>query len=153
MLDDKDETRQRQNQTSEPRRLDPTSNHFGDLITADHKILNLDGEGTHDHPNALIVQDGHSYWIQSYLTKTEDAAERASCLRKYSCLHSKSQDSSQAIQGSSKRVRIVSPFQILSGSTRKRRNSSGDGSKVVYSTDGGTVRSNVIATCATCTTR
>ena len=55
-------------QTSETHRGDLTS--IGDLITADHKILNLDEESRHDHPNALIVQGGYSYWIQ------KDAAEQ-----------------------------------------------------------------------------
>ena len=38
----------------------PTS--LSDLIAADDKILNRDGEG-HDTRNAFIVQDGHSYWL------------------------------------------------------------------------------------------
>ena len=41
---------------------------LGDLITTDHKILNLDDESRHVRPNALIVQDGYSFWLQSYPT-------------------------------------------------------------------------------------
>ena len=47
----------------------PTS--FGELATADNNNSNLDGESRHDHGNALIVQHGHSCWLQSYPTEKE----------------------------------------------------------------------------------
>ena len=49
-----------------PRRADglspPTT--LGDLITANHKILNLDDSSRNDHRNAVIVRDGYSYWLR-----------------------------------------------------------------------------------------
>ena len=52
-----------------------------DLLTADHNILNLVDESRRGHQNALIVQDGYSYWSQSYPTKGNAAQETSSCLR------------------------------------------------------------------------
>ena len=51
------------------KRAEPTT--LGELIAAHHKILNLDDESRHGHWNALIVQDGYSYWSQSHRTKTQ----------------------------------------------------------------------------------
>ena len=52
----------------------PTS--FGDLITADHRILNLDDESSNDHQNSLIAQDEYSNWLKN-ATNAKDAAEKA----------------------------------------------------------------------------
>ena len=59
----------------------------------------------HDQRNALIAQDGCSYWLQRYPSKRKDAAATASCLRR--CLRSKSQEEfALTFQvNSSKRVR------------------------------------------------
>ena len=74
----------------------PPSTTLGELTAADHKILDLDGKSRNNHRNALIVQDGYSYGLQSYPTKTKDPRETASCLRR----------STQTIQwSSSERVR------------------------------------------------
>ena len=48
-----------QKHTSETRRWELISNF------ADRKILNLDDESRNDHPNAIIVQDGYTCWLQS----------------------------------------------------------------------------------------
>ena len=42
---------------------------FGQLLTVGNKILNLVDESRKDHRNALIVQDGYSYWSHGSLTK------------------------------------------------------------------------------------
>ena len=67
--DDTDHTRQMQKLTSETRRWDPTSHHIRRAVTAEHKSMNVDDEPRNDHRNDLIVQDGNSSWLQSYLTK------------------------------------------------------------------------------------
>ena len=43
--------------------------HFGDLITADHKILSKESESRNNHRHAVVVQDLATQWIQSYTCK------------------------------------------------------------------------------------
>ena len=60
------------------------STKVGDLITADHKILNVENESRCGHRNALIVQDDFTNWIQSYLMKkTKGTSETMSCLQRF----------------------------------------------------------------------
>ena len=42
---------------------------FGDLITADQKVLNEEGESRHNPRYAVVVQDLATHWIQSYPCK------------------------------------------------------------------------------------
>ena len=49
----------------------PRAEHFGDLITADHKVLSEESESRNNHRNAAVVQDLATQWIQSYLCKTD----------------------------------------------------------------------------------
>ena len=44
---------------------------FGDLITADHKVLSEGGESRNNHRYAVVVQDLATHWIQSYPCKTK----------------------------------------------------------------------------------
>ena len=44
----------------------PRAEHFGDLITADHKILIEESESRNDHRYAVVVQDLATRWVQSY---------------------------------------------------------------------------------------
>ena len=44
---------------------------FGDLVTADHKVLNEESESRNNHRYAVMVQDLATQWIQSYLWKTK----------------------------------------------------------------------------------
>ena len=44
---------------------------FGDLITADHKVLNDGCESRDNHQNAVVVQDLATQRIQSYPCKTK----------------------------------------------------------------------------------
>ena len=39
---------------------------FGDLITADDKVLNEGGESRNNHRYAVVVQDLDTHWIQSH---------------------------------------------------------------------------------------
>ena len=47
----------------------------GDLITADHKVINEGCESRDNHWYAVVVQDLATRWIQSYLCKTKSARE------------------------------------------------------------------------------
>ena len=40
-------------------------NKFGDLITADHRVLNEGSESRNNHRYAVVVQDLATQWIQS----------------------------------------------------------------------------------------
>ena len=48
---------------------------FGDRITADHKILNEDGESRNSHKYTVIVQDLATQWIQVYPCKTKTSQD------------------------------------------------------------------------------
>ena len=49
----------------------PRAEKFGDLITADHKVLNEGCESRDNHRYAVVVQDLATQWIQSYLCETQ----------------------------------------------------------------------------------
>ena len=44
---------------------------FGDLITADHKVLSDNCESRNNHRYAIVVQDLATQWIQAYPCKTK----------------------------------------------------------------------------------
>ena len=48
---------------------------FGDLITADHKVLRESCESRNNHRHAIVVQDLATQWIQSYPCKTKTSQE------------------------------------------------------------------------------
>ena len=48
---------------------------FGDLITADHKVLSEGCESRNHHRYAVVVQDLATQWIQLYLCKTKTSQE------------------------------------------------------------------------------
>ena len=41
----------------------PRAEHFGDLITADHKVLSEESESRNNHRYAVVVQDSATQWI------------------------------------------------------------------------------------------
>ena len=49
----------------------PRAEKFGDVITADDKVLNEEGESRNNHQYAFVVQDLATQWIQSYPCKTK----------------------------------------------------------------------------------
>ena len=53
----------------------PRAEKFGDLITADHKVLNEGGESRNNHRYAVVVPDLATQWIQSYPCKTKTSQE------------------------------------------------------------------------------
>ena len=53
----------------------PRAEHFGDLITADHKVLSEESESRNDHRHAVVVQDLATQWIKSYPCKSISSQE------------------------------------------------------------------------------
>ena len=61
----------------------PRAAKCGDLITADHKVLNEEGESRNNHRYAVVVQDLATQWIQSYPCKTKTSLETERSSRKF----------------------------------------------------------------------
>ena len=53
----------------------PRADNFGDLLTADHKVLNEEGVSRNNHRHAVVVQDLATQWIQSHPCKTKTSQE------------------------------------------------------------------------------
>ena len=56
---------------------------FGDMITADQKVLNEEQESRLHHRFVVVVQDLATQWIQSYPCKTKSVEETQRSLRKF----------------------------------------------------------------------
>ena len=56
---------------------------FGDLLTADHKVLRENCESRNNHRYAFVVQDLATQWIQSYPCKTKTYQETHRSLQKF----------------------------------------------------------------------
>ena len=61
----------------------PRAENFGDLITADHKVLGEGCESRNNHRHAVVVQDWATQWIQSYPCKTKTSQETQRSLQKF----------------------------------------------------------------------
>ena len=61
----------------------PRAEIFGDLITADHKVLSESCESRNNHRYAIVVQDLATQWIQSYPCKTKTSQETQKSLQKF----------------------------------------------------------------------
>ena len=61
----------------------PRAENFGDLITADHKVLSESCESRNNHRYAVVVQDLVTQWIQSYPCKTKTSQETQRSLQKF----------------------------------------------------------------------
>ena len=61
----------------------PRAEHFGDLITADHKVLNEESESRNNHRYAVVVQDLATQWLQSYPCKTKTSQKTQKSLMKF----------------------------------------------------------------------
>ena len=64
-------------------RVVPRAEIFGDLITADHKVLSEGCESRNNHRYAVVVQDLATQWIQSYPCKTKTSQETERRLQKF----------------------------------------------------------------------
>ena len=61
----------------------PRAENFGDLITADHKVLSDNCESRNNHRYAIVVQDLATQWIQTYPCKTKTSQETQRSLQKF----------------------------------------------------------------------
>ena len=61
----------------------PRAEKFGDLITADHKVLSDNCESRNNHRCAVVVQDLATQWIQAYPCKTKTSQEPQRSLQKF----------------------------------------------------------------------
>ena len=61
----------------------PRADNFGDLKTADHKILSGERESRNDHRYAVVVQDLATQWMQSYPCQTKACQETQKILMKF----------------------------------------------------------------------
>ena len=61
----------------------PRAENFGDLITADHKVLREGFKSRNNHRYAVVVQDLATQWIQSYPCKTKTSQETQRSLQKF----------------------------------------------------------------------
>ena len=55
----------------------PRAANFGDLITADHKVLSDNCESRNNHRYAVVVQDLATQWIQAYPCKKRNPEKLA----------------------------------------------------------------------------
>ena len=62
----------------------PRAEKFGNLTTADHKVLGDNCESRNNHRYAIVVQDLATQWIQSYPCKTKTSQETQRSLQKFS---------------------------------------------------------------------
>ena len=60
----------------------PRAVNFGDLITANHKVLSDNCESRNNHQYAVVVQDLPTQWIQAYPCKTKTSQETRRSLQK-----------------------------------------------------------------------
>ena len=61
----------------------PRAENFGDLITADHKVLIENCDSRNNHRYAVVVQDLATQWIQAYPYKTKTSQETQRSLQKF----------------------------------------------------------------------
>ena len=61
----------------------PRAVYFGDLITADHKVLSESCESRNNHRHAVVVQDLATQWIQACPCKTKTSQETQRSLQTF----------------------------------------------------------------------
>ena len=61
----------------------PRAENFGDLITANHKVLSDNCESRNNHRYAVVVQDLATQWILAYPCKTKTSQETQRSLQKF----------------------------------------------------------------------
>ena len=61
----------------------PRAEHFGDWITADHKVLSEESESRNNHRYAVVEQDLATQWLQSYPCKSKSSQETQKNLVKF----------------------------------------------------------------------
>ena len=61
----------------------PRAENFGDLITADQKVLSEESESRNNRRYAVVVQDLATQWLQSYPCKPKSSQETSKNLMKF----------------------------------------------------------------------
>ena len=61
----------------------PRADNFGDLITADHKVLSDNCESRNNHRYAVVVQDLATQWIQGVSVQNKTSQETQRSLQKF----------------------------------------------------------------------
>ena len=61
----------------------PRADNFGDLTTADHKVLSDNCESRNNHRYAVVVQDLATQWIQAHPCKNKTSQETQRSLQKF----------------------------------------------------------------------
>ena len=61
----------------------PRAVNFGDLITADHKVLSDNCESRNNHRYAVVVQDLATQWIQAFPCENKTSQETQRSLQKF----------------------------------------------------------------------
>ena len=61
----------------------PRAANFGDMITADHKVLSDNCESRNNHRYVVVVQDLATQWIQAYPCKNKTSQETQRSLQKF----------------------------------------------------------------------
>ena len=61
----------------------PRADNFGDLITADHKVLSDNCESRNNHRYAVVVHDLATQWIQAYPCKNKTSQETQRSLQEF----------------------------------------------------------------------
>ena len=61
----------------------PRAEHFGDLITADRKVLSEGCESRHNHRYAVVVQDLATQWVQFTHAKQKTSQETERSVQKF----------------------------------------------------------------------
>ena len=61
----------------------PPAENFGDLITADHKVLSEGCESRNNHRYAVVVQNLATQWIRAYPCKNKTSQETQRSLQKF----------------------------------------------------------------------
>ena len=61
----------------------PIPKKFGDMLTADHKILGDEDESLQGDKVACVIQDKATYWLQAYPAPTKSADETANAFKRF----------------------------------------------------------------------
>ena len=61
----------------------PPPEQFGDMLTADHKILGDDDESLRGDKVICVIQDKATYWLQAYPAPTKSADETAAAFKRF----------------------------------------------------------------------
>ena len=64
-------------------RVEHRAENFGDLITADHKVVSEESESRNNHRYAVVVQHLATQWLQSYPCNTKSSHHTQKSLQKF----------------------------------------------------------------------